>query len=154
MRKRVLVPADSATAEQWLDLSTVASVEVTSEEPEHPVETALAGGPGPGWRAERPGKQTIRIVFDDPQQIRRIYLRFVEHEIERVQEFTLAWAGGHGEPLREIVRQQWNFSPNGSTTEIEDYGVDLAQVLVLELSINPDIRSPDAVATLAEWRVG
>ena len=53
----------------------------------------------------------------------------------------------------EIVRQQWNFSPAGSTTEIEQYAVDLDAVSVLELSIQPDLSRREAVATLASWRV-
>ena len=38
----------------------------------------------------------------------------------------------------EVVRQQWNFSPHGTTEEIEDYTVDLSGVTVLELRIDPD----------------
>jgi outer membrane receptor protein involved in Fe transport len=45
--------------------------------------------------------------------------------------------GFGGGPEKEIVRQQWNFSPAGSTTEIEDYAVDLDGVSVLELAIQP-----------------
>jgi hypothetical protein len=56
--------------------------------------------------------------------------------------------------LHEIVRQQWNFSPDGSTSETEDYRVDLHGVSVMELNINPDVRSPYAIASLSEWRVG
>ena len=55
--------------------------------------------------------------------------------------------------MREIVRQQWNFSPPGSTTEIEDYAVSLDAASVLELAIVPDLRRREAVATLASWRV-
>jgi len=51
------------------------------------------------------------------------------------------------------VRQQWNFSPTGSTTEIEHYVVDLDAVSVLELAIRPDLHRPEAVATLAWWRL-
>jgi hypothetical protein len=41
--------------------------------------------------------------------------------------------------LREIVRQQWNFSPPHTTTEVEEYRVELSDVSVLELTITPDI---------------
>jgi hypothetical protein len=56
--------------------------------------------------------------------------------------------------MTEIVRQQWNFSPAGSTTEMEDYVVDLEAVSVLELAIQPDLSRRQAVATLASWRLG
>jgi hypothetical protein len=84
--------------------------------------------------------------------VARIRLSFEERERERTQEFTLSWcpaAGGCG----EIVRQQWNFSPGGSTSEIEDYAVSLEAVSALELQIEPDIVRKDAVATLAMWRI-
>jgi hypothetical protein len=51
------------------------------------------------------------------------------------------------------VRQQWNFSPAGSTSEVEDYEVWLDEVSILELAIKPDLVRGDAPATLAEWRI-
>jgi hypothetical protein len=51
------------------------------------------------------------------------------------------------------MRQQWNFSPAGSTTEIEDYAIELNAVSVLELTIRPDLGGREAVATLAAWRL-
>jgi hypothetical protein len=151
--KRAIDAPDRATAEQWLDLRPIASVELTSEDPENTIEAALAATGGRGWRAGKPGPQTIRLIFDDPQRVHRIRLHFLERAAERTQEFTLRWASSGREPLHEIVRQQWNFSPDGSTSETEDYRLDLEDVSVLELIINPDVRSGEAVASLAEWRV-
>ena len=139
--------------EEWLDLSPLARVEVTSEDPEHPVESVFNFGKGPGWRASEGGPQTIRVIFDQPQRLKRIWLRFVEAEKQRTQEFTLRWSGDPAPALREIVRQQWNFSPDSSPVEVEDLRVDLSGVSVLELNIKPDIGNNRAVATLAEWRV-
>ena len=53
----------------------------------------------------------------------------------------------------EIVRQQWSFSPHGSTSEVEDYQVDLDNVRALELELKPDLTPGKAVATLAKWRM-
>ena len=78
----------------------------------------------------------------------------MKRRLERTQEFTLRWSPAAGGSAREIVRQQWNFSPTGSTTEIEDYVVDLDAVSVLELAIQPDLSRREAVATLASWRLG
>jgi hypothetical protein len=64
------------------------------------------------------------------------------------------WSGGPGELLKEVVRQQWNFSPDGSTIESEDYVVDLKAVSILELTIDPDRGAGEALATLADWRLG
>jgi hypothetical protein len=55
--------------------------------------------------------------------------------------------------FREIVRQQWSFSPQGSTSEIEDYQVNLDTVSILELAIKPDLTPDNAFATLARWRM-
>ncbi len=156
MRKRVITPAPqpgSPPDGEWLDLEPIATVEVTSEDPAHPIESALGAGDGAGWRAAGPGAQTIRLLFDAPQWLRRIRLRFVEPAVERTQEFVLRWSAGEGEPLHEIVRQQWTFSPGGSTRELEDYRVELSGVRVLELTVVPDIGGGGARASLAEWRL-
>jgi hypothetical protein len=158
MRKHVLDQAsfsnDEPDGRQWLNLQDRAEVEVTSEAEGYPIESAFNFGAGPGWRAASPGKQRIRLTFDQAQSIRRIGLRFLEPEVTRSQEFTVRWSGGLNEPLKEIVRQQWNFSPDGSTMESEDYVVDLNAVSVLELTIDPDRGAGEAFATLAEWRLG
>jgi hypothetical protein len=145
-------PAEPAQ-EAWLDLDKIAQVAVTSEDPNCPIESALISGISSSWRAGGKGEQTIRLAFDPPQRIKRIWLRFIETEAERTQEFTLRWRRETNGNAREIVRQQWNFSPVGSTTEVEDYQVDLDGVGTLELIINPDISQSDSVATLAELRI-
>ena len=144
MRKRLVPPAHETLAApgDWLDLERLAVVEVTSEDAAHPVEAALLPqgvGGSEGWRAAGPGAQTLRVLFDEPQRLRRIWLHFVEAGGERTQEFTLRWSADGGRSFREVVRQQWNFSPQSAPRETEDYRVDLAGVTVLELAITPDI---------------
>lgn len=144
---------DSATAElPWIDLDRRASIEVTSEDPAYPVEHALGMGRGAGWRADTAGPQTLRLRFDKPQRVQRIQVRFEESSHERRQEFLLRYSSD-GRSYREIVRQQWNFSPSGSTSEAEDYVVSLASVSLLELHIVPDTSGGDARASLAELRI-
>jgi len=77
----------------------------------------------------------------------------VETEVERTQEFVLRWSADGGHTFNEIVRQQWNFSPLGTTSETEDYRVDLSAVTVLELSIVPEISGGQRVASLAQLRL-
>ena len=157
MRKRIL-ESDAAqprgeSEPGWLDLDQIATIEVTSEEPSFPIESALSADGGPGWRASQKGKQEIRILFDEPVSLHRIQLRFYETEAERTQEFTVRWSSAAGGPAKEIIRQQWNFSPAGATTEVEDYTIDLKAVSVLELTIQPDLGRGDAVASLAACRL-
>jgi hypothetical protein len=157
MRKRI-VGLDGArlgaeSDQGWLALEEIATVEVTSEDPGFPIESIFGSKDGPGWRAAEKGEQQIRILFDEPVSLRRIRLRFHEALSERMQEFVIRWSPATGGQPREIVRQQWNFSPTGSTAEIEDYMVDLAAVSVLELTIQPDLSRGEAVATLASCRL-
>ena len=153
MRKRIIAPLEKEAAsseDDWLDLESLAEVEVTSEDAAHPIESALVPTRVSGWRAAEPGKQTIRLLFAQPQRLRRIWLSFVEPHTERTQEYVLRASTDGGKTFREIVRQQWNFSPQGSTCETEDHRVDLLAVTILELSIIPDITGGNARASLAE----
>jgi hypothetical protein len=152
MRKRI-INQHSGTApvvsRPGLDLENLVQVEVSSEDTAHPVESALTSGGGPGWRAAQPGQQTVRLVFDKPQTVRHISLGFKEDEHPRTQEFVLRWSSDGGHSYREIVRQQYNFSPPGTTSESEDYDVQLDPVTALELTIVPDISGAPVRASLA-----
>lgn len=155
MRKRLVTSSpERATpgAAGWLDVARLAQVEFTSEEEARPVESALVPGATNGWRAAGPGEQTMRLLFDEPQRLRRIYLLFREEDAPRTQEFVLSWAPA-GRPYREIVRQQFNFSPGGAAREVEDFKVELDGVLALELRIIPDISGGPARATLEQLRL-
>jgi hypothetical protein len=144
----------SATDRDWLDLPKLAEVELTSEDPAYPIETAFLPGTGSGWRAALPGEQTIRLLFDQPQRVRRIQLLFHEDQQARTQEFLLRCSRDRHQPYREIVRQQYHFSPPDTMREFEDYAVDLAEVMVLELKIVPDISGGEARASVAQFRIG
>jgi hypothetical protein len=150
MRKTPLSPSaveQRSPLDAWLDIEDLAAVEISSEDPTHPFEFALRGERGEGWRAAEPGRQVIRLKFDKPTIIRRIRLEFRESRIERSQEFRLSCTSTTGQK-REIARQQWNFSPNGSTTEVEDYNVHVPDCAVLELEIDPGRHDLNAIATL------
>ena len=156
MRTRLITPSPQDAPpldEVWLDLDDAAVVEVTSEEKEYPVESALVSGETRGWRAADSGTQTIRLIFDEPQRLTRIALVFEETETERTQEFVLRWSPDGGLSFREIVRQQWNFSPPNTIREVEEYRVEVSDVMVLELVIVPDISRGAARASLKSLRL-
>src|SRR5438552_18762342 len=156
MRKRVLTPTPPGIRphdEGWLDLDRAASVEVTSEEKDYGIDSALVSGETQGWRAASPGTQTIRLLFDQPQRLRRISLVFEETEAERTQEFVQRWSPDGGRSFREIVRQQWNFSPPKTIREVEEYRVELSNVTILELSIVPNTSGGPARASLKSLRL-
>ena len=121
MRKRLVTPNPEtvqAREEGRFDLERAATVEVTSEDKDFPIESSLSIEPRQGWRAAEPRAQTIRLLFGEPQELKRISLVFEEDEITRTQEFVLRALSNPGGPFREIVRQQWNFSEPTSTREI------------------------------------
>jgi hypothetical protein len=156
MRKRTInsgTEARSHSGDVWLDLERLAQVEITSESAEHPVESALIPDRGQGWRAAQPGKQSIRLIFDQPISIGRIFLRFDEKEQGRTQEFVLRWLPEGQRSSREIVRQQYTFSPPATNQEIEDYSVKLDGAIAIEVEIVPDISGGCAYASLAQMRL-
>ena len=155
MRKRLVspLPHDRVSVNGGeLDLANLATVEITSEDETHPIECALQLGETRGWRAAEAGPQSIRLLFDQPQKLKRIGV-FEETETQRTQEFVLRWSPDHGRSYREIIRQQWNFSPPGTIRENEEYDVDLRDVTLLELRILPDQDGGTSRASLASLRL-
>ena len=156
MRKSQItsIPQGAPPRDQtWMDVDHLASVEVSSEDADYPIESALLLQEKRGWRAAKPGMQTIRLIFDEPQKLRRISLVFEDTENSRTQEFVLRWSSGIQSGFREIVRQQWNFSPPDSVRETEDYPVELSEVKVLELMIIPDKSGGEIHASLVSLRL-
>jgi len=137
----------------WIDLDRIASVEVSSEDADHPIESAILLEGRGGWRAADSGTETVRLIFDEPQNLRRILLVFEDTVNIRTQEFVVRWSPDIKGSFREIVRQQWNFSPPDSVRETEDYAVDLSAVKVLELEVVPDKSGGEVRASLTTLRV-
>ena len=138
--RKILLPSSNASQAspspgQWLDLDDLATAEISSEDPQHPFENALVEARNAGWRAADPGPQLIRLRFDSLQAIHRFHLVIQDDGPERSQEIALFATTSSGR--KEILRQQWNFSPGGSNTEVEDHTFDLHGVSVLELEIDP-----------------
>jgi hypothetical protein len=156
MRKQIIKqdsPESPTAAHAWLDVESLARVEVTSEDVSSPIELALIPGTGPGWRAAQPGEQKIRLLFDEPLGLRHIHLVFNEDQQQRSQEFVLLWSPDGGQSYHEIVRQQYNFSPPDTISEVEGYDVALDGVTALELRIVPDREGGGARASLAQLRL-
>ncbi|HEY8035481.1 MAG TPA: carbohydrate-binding protein [Methylobacter sp.] len=158
MRKTMINQAVENTLSSelnFLDLEHLAQVEFTSECQEHPVESALLliEDSDSGWVAASAGEQKIRIVFDQPRTIEHIVLRFDEQQQSRTQEFVLLWLMDKENTYREILRQQYRFSPPNTICEIEHYQVKLEQLKALELRIIPDIDGGEACAKLKQLRL-
>jgi hypothetical protein len=153
MRKQILTP-EEATAAPFpgeLDLATLATVAVTSEAADHPVENAFDHRRGPGgshWIAATPGEQTIILAFDAPQNIRHISLEVEETQNSRTQELHLAVSHDGGNTYRELLRQEFAFSRCGSTFEREEWTVAADHVTHLRLGLKPDKGGGPCLASL------
>jgi hypothetical protein len=64
------------------------------------------------------------------------------------------FATAQNSPRKELVRQQWVFSPRGATTELEDYFFDLKGVTAIELQIDPGRHDKQVFATLESIQIG
>ena len=143
MRKQILKsdPAPSAPLPGELNVADLATVAVTSEATDHPVEHAFDFRRGPGgsrWVAETPGEQTLLLAFDAPQNIQQVSLEVEETQDSRTQELQLAVSHDGGKTYREVLRQEFNFSPSGTTFEREEWAVAAKEVTHLRLHIKPD----------------
>jgi hypothetical protein len=153
MIKRITGVNETVAATAWLELTELADVDVTSEQPESPIEGVFACDGPKQWRAAAPGAQTIKLRFRRPVRLTHVRLVFEETQVQRTQEFVLRWqAAGARQPV-DVLRQQFTFAPPLTTTEREDYRVDLVDASVLELSITPQIGGGHSIATLQEFCV-
>ena len=78
-----------------MDVDAAATVEVTSEDKGFQTESALSPlSPEHrrGWRATAAGTQKVWLLFDQPQELKRISLVFEEEKATRTREFVLRWS--------------------------------------------------------------
>lgn len=143
--------SSQAYPEREIDVLTTATVLVSSEAEGHPIAHVFDDTRGPGgsqWMAGEPGVQTLIIAFHDPHTIRQITMEIEEREVSRTQEVQLAVSSDGGETYRELVRQEFNFSPDGTTWECENWTVVETNVTHVKLVIKPDKGRQDLFAKL------
>jgi hypothetical protein len=152
LRKQIITQQtatpDAATCE--IDFATVATVLVTSVAPDHPIDLAfdLDRGPrGTRWIAGEPGEQTVTLAFVAPQTINQVFLEVEEPEVARTQELRLSLSCDGGRTYRELLREEYDFSPAGTTFGREKWTVSAQGVTHLRL-IKPDKRDKPCRATL------
>ena len=146
--KRELATPDFPTGE--IDIAEVATVLVTSEAPDHPLDLAFdldRGRRGARWIAGEPGEQTVTLAFVAPQTINQILLEVEEPEFARTQELHLSLSCDGGRTYRELLRQEYDFSPAGTTFGREKWTVSAQGVTHLRL-VKPDKGDKPSRATL------
>jgi hypothetical protein len=144
MLRKQVIPKPSQgpiPLEGEISIADVATVQVTSEEAEHPIDNVFDRNRGPGgscWIANEPGEQTVTLLFDHPQTIRRIGVEVEELHVNRTQELAILVSSDGGRTYREMVRQEFNFSPPGTSFEQELWSISAGAVTHLRLEIKPD----------------
>jgi hypothetical protein len=158
LRKQILATqqtlAGRGAAEK--DIAALATVLVSSEDPRHPIDHAFDGQRGPGasrWIAAQSGEQTLILAFDTPQTIRKILVEVEEPEISRTQEMAVSISQDGGQTYRELMRQEYNFSPPGTTLEHEEWSIKADAISHLQLTIKPDKGGKAGRATLTTLAV-
>jgi len=158
LRKQIITKrsGESASLEGEIPIADVATVQVTSEQAGHPIDNAFDERRGPGgsrWVADAPGEQTVILVFDSPQTIRKIGVEAEELAVSRTQELAVSVSSDGGRTYRELVRQEFNFSPPGTSFERELWSVSAGAVTHLRLEIKPDKGGRVGRATLTSLAV-
>ena len=92
------------------------------------------------------------VEFDQPRAITRLIYEVQETMRERTQEVRLEASDDGGRTYRQILVQEYNFSPRGATFQREDQRVDLRQVTHLRLTVVPN-KSGSGTATLTALRL-
>jgi F5/8 type C domain len=158
LRKRPL-EADAAPGIQAageIDIAGCATIAYSSEKPGHPVEHLLDGRSGPGatrWIAARLDViEQIVVEFDQPQTISRLVYEVEEAERERTQEVRVEVSEDGGRTYRQILVQEYTFSPGGATYQREEQRFNLVQVSHLRLTIVPN-KNGSGTATLTTLRL-
>jgi hypothetical protein len=139
-----------------IQIADVATVQVTSEDAAHPIDHAFDQSRGPGgtrWVAEAPGEQSVTLLFDRPQTIRKIGIEVEELGVSRTQELALSISSDGGRTYRELLRQEFNFSPPATSFERELWSVSADAVTHLRLDIKPDKGGRVGRATLTSFAV-
>ena len=96
LRKHILTnphAAQRVSEPDVKDISALATVFITSEARDHPIDQVFDFRRGPGgtrWIAAAEGEQTLLLAFDTPQTIRKIRVEIEEPNMGRTQVLCIS----------------------------------------------------------------
>jgi hypothetical protein len=96
--------------------------------------------------------EQIVVEFDHPQTISRLVYEVEETIRERTQEVRLEVSEDGGRTYRQLLVQEYTFSPRGATYQREEQRLKLHQVSHLRLTIVPN-KNGSGTATLTTLRL-
>jgi hypothetical protein len=151
MRKYILHRFNESPQKEEIPIGSLATVFVSSEEIDHPIDYVFDQQRGPGgtcWIAGEDGEQIVILAFDTPQTIDQVAIEVEEPNVYRTQEIQLAVSKDGGVTYRELRRQEFNFSPDSTTFEREEWTISEQDITHVRLWIKPDKGGKDCRATL------
>ena len=105
------------------------------------------------WTSARPDTiERIVVEFDRPQTISRLVYEVEETMRERTQEVSAEVSDDGGRAYRQILVQEYNFSPRGATFQHEEQRLNLHGVTHLRLTVVPN-KSGSGTASLTALRL-
>jgi len=159
VRKRHLAKASAPSAPlpfREIDLAARATIQYSSEQPDHPIEHLLDGSSGRGatrWISARANTtEVILSEFDQPEHITRMIFDVEESHVERTQQVTMDFSSDGGRTYRQGFVREYTFSPRGSTYQREDLILGLRGVTHLRLIVVPN-KGGSGTATLTSLRL-
>src|SRR5438876_10901682 len=144
LRKRPLETdtATAARADDEIDIAACATVAYSSENRAHPVENLFDEYSGPGgtrWTSARLDTiERILVEFDRPQTISRFVCEVEETMRDRTQEVRMEVSDDGGRVHRQILVQEYNFSPRGANLQREEQRFNLHRSTQLRVTIAPN----------------
>jgi hypothetical protein len=139
-----------------IDIAASATIAYSSEDAQHPVDYLIDthyGRGGTCWSSARADEtEHIVLEFDNPQPISCLVYEVEESRLQRTQEVRVAVSLDHGRSYRQVLVQEYTFSPQGATFQHEELRLDLPAITHLSLTIVPN-KGGSGVATLTSLRL-
>ncbi|MES4786106.1 MAG: hypothetical protein C4294_10090, partial [Nitrospiraceae bacterium] len=82
--------------------------------------------------------QSLVLAFDTARTLHKVSLEVEEPDVSRTQELALSISHDGGQTYREVLRQEYNFSPPGTSFEHEEWHIPAEGVTNLWVWIRPD----------------
>jgi len=92
-----------------MDLGRIATVEVTSEDPNFPIESVFGANGGPGWRTFQQGSQQVRLICDQALAVHRQQWNFSPRGFAReLEEYEVNFEGASG--LKLVIKPDTTYN--------------------------------------------
>jgi hypothetical protein len=146
VRKRLLQKegANPAAFAGEIDIASHAVLAYTSDDPDHPIENLIDGHygrRGTFWAGAKPNTtECIVVEFDQPQSVSCLIYEVEESSCERTQEVRVEVSSDGARTYRQVLVQEYTFSPAGATFQREEQRLNVPPITHLRLTIVPDKR--------------